>query len=155
MDLMAIRRGLMMQQGGGFNYLDPKTWFVAYSGGCVRSPEISVGGTPSTIERVGNAVVLDRSNAERGLDFLIGQLKAGETYILSGTFTNTGGKIYLCSTSNMAQDGNSFDYAVVSTISIVNNSVTLNPQQTGIYNILLWNNGSNDISAENVTLTAN
>ena len=155
MELMKRRREIIAsQKAGGFNYLDPKTWFIARNGNAYRSPEIGTAKN-TTIERVGNTVVLSRINSERGLAFLIGQLDAGVTYTLNGTFTNTGGKVYFCTATNIALDGNSYTYTVADTQTIVNNSVTFTPQTTGMYNFLLWNSGASDISAENVTLTAN
>lgn len=148
MELMQRRRELMAMQSG-FNYLDPKTWYIATAASHRQRSPWGI----NRIERNEKQVTLTRNNEFAGLVFRLGKLIAGKQYTLSCVYTNADGKAYI----GRITSGTDSEYECVRdfTLSFSNGAVSFTPQYTAEYDFLLWRGGRYTISAENVKLTEN
>lgn len=146
---MQRRRELLANVQKGFNYLDPKTWWISTTAtDRQRSPW---GG--NYIDRVGNHVVLTRAVETAGLTFRLGRLIEGKTYTLSGIYSNSNDKAYIGRITS--DNGNTYICTRDFTLIMQSGVVSFTPQYTAEYDFLIWHSGRAAISAESVILTEN
>lgn len=78
----------------------------------------------------------------------MGYMEQGNTYQISGNFTNVDGKVYIAKVTGYLKDD--FKSVRKATPQIVNGSVTFTPVESGLYEALLWNSGTGDIIASDI-----
>lgn len=128
------------------NYIDPENIRLATSA-TLRCKGNTDYGSISIADGV---VTLTRVLEAAGLCFILGELKAGVTYTLSGTWDNTDGKAYIALLDTDIAD----EYSCTRkfTINFYYGKATFTPEETGVYEVLIWRGGRYAISASNVQL---
>lgn len=94
---------------------------------------------------------LTRTNNAAGLVVIMGLMEANETYNISGTFGNIDGKMYIAKVNGAIRP--SYSSTRKATKTLQSGATDFIPTETGLYEFLVWNNGTNPITAQDIRVT--